>query len=294
MIEGMAKEDPPTIKKLPVEADVPELLADAGRQKEATPLQSAVGDMALIAFYYLLRVGEYTVKGHRNSSKQTEQFRLRDVTFFYKDKYGKLRQMRRDASDEEIMAAHSATMKLGNQKNGWKNVCIHHEATGDDYFCPIRALGRRFIHVRANFHSADTYLSAYWVDGIRCDITDEDMRRALKLAAGQLEYPAERGIPIERVDTHSLRSGGANALALAGYSDTQIQKMGRWRGATFKEYVREDLACYSAGMTRSMKRTFGFVNIAGGAFNDVTTTVVATPYNVCTPTKDAAATGVAV
>jgi hypothetical protein len=43
------------------------------------------------------------------------------------------------------------------------------------------------------------------------------------------------------VDTHSLRSGGANVLALSGFTDMQIQKMGRWQGATFKEYVQDEL-----------------------------------------------------
>jgi hypothetical protein len=69
------------------------------------------------------------------------------------------------------------------------------------------------------------------------------------MAAETLKYPTIKGIPIERVNTHSLQSGGANALALAGYSDTQIQKMGRWRGATFKEYVRNELACFSSGLS---------------------------------------------
>ena len=58
------------------------------------------------------------------------------------------------------------------------------------------------------------------------------------MAAMLLSYPSTQGIPIERIDTHSLQSGGANALALSGYSDTKIQKMGRWKGATFKEYIR--------------------------------------------------------
>ena len=53
------------------------------------------------------------------------------------------------------------------------------------------------------------------------------MRIALKLAGATLNYPSDKGIPIDRINTHSLRSGGANALALAGYSDTQIQKMGQ-------------------------------------------------------------------
>lgn len=86
------------------------------------------------------------------------------------------------------------------------------------------------------------------------------------MAAMALKYPTNKGIPIDRINTHSLRSGGANALALNGYSDTQIQKMGRWRGATFKEYIREELACYAAGMSTSMKQKLNFVNIAGNAF----------------------------
>ena len=83
------------------------------------------------------------------------------------------------------------------------------------------------------------------------------------MAATLLAYPKTRGIPIELVDMHSLRCGGANALALLGFSDTQIQKMGHWREATFKEYNQEQLACYSEGMTTKMKRNFKFVNVHG-------------------------------
>ena len=107
------------------------------------------------------------------------------------------------------------------------------------------------------------------MDGERRDLTDADIREGLKWAAGELNYPVERGIPVERVDTHSLRGGGANALHLAGYSDREIQKMGRWRGETFKEYISEQLACFSRGMSRAMKQKFNFVNIAGGANSDV-------------------------
>ena len=73
-----------------------------------------------------------------------------------------------------------------------------------------------------------------------------------------LEYPTAKGIPIDRIDTHSLQSGGANALSLSGYSDTQIQKMGRWRGATFKEYIREELARFSEGMSKEHENEIRF------------------------------------
>jgi hypothetical protein len=99
------------------------------------------------------------------------------------------------------------------------------------------------------------------------------------MAATALNYPSLKEIPIDRIDTHSLRSGGANALALSGYSDMQIQKMGRWKGAMFKEHVREELACFSTGMSTAMKAKFGFVNVTGNAFHDITSLVISSEYN---------------
>ena len=148
-------------------------------------------------------------------------------------------------------------------------------------FDPIRALGRRIIHIWEQAPGDESiFLSAVFQDGVRRDISDKMVRGALKLAAAALEYPMTRGIPIDRIDTHSLRIGGANALSLAGYSDLELQKLGRWRGETFKEYVREQLSTFSTGMSTSMKKTFGFVNVEGGAFHDVTDTVLTLPYSV--------------
>ena len=45
-------------------------------------MEKAVGNLSLVAIYYLLRIGEYTVKRYKNNTKQTEQFKMRDVTFF--------------------------------------------------------------------------------------------------------------------------------------------------------------------------------------------------------------------
>jgi hypothetical protein len=158
---------------------------------------------------------------------------------------------------------------LDNQKNGWKGICIYQEANGEEYLCPVRALGQRFLNIRKHGGSAKTFLSSYWSRDTRADVTVEHISRAQKHAVTELKYPTTKGIPIECINTHSLWSGGANALVLAGYSDTQIQKMGRWRGATFKEYIREELACYAWGMSRDMKQKFNFVNIAGNAFTEI-------------------------
>jgi hypothetical protein len=91
------------------------------------------------------------------------------------------------------------------------------------------ALYRRWLacYPYAQQQCQSTYLSLYYVDGARKDVTAEHISKHLKLAAGLLNYPTRKGIPVERVDTHSLQGGGAHALALSGYSETAIQKMGQ-------------------------------------------------------------------
>ncbi len=133
---------------------------------------------------------------------------------------------------------------------------------------------------------------------------DTDIRKSLKHAATILNYTVTKGIPIDRVNTHSLRTGGANALSLSGHSDRAIQKMGRWRSQTFKEYIREELAGFSLGMSTKMRiahtflfrkhlrrglhrrhERYNFVNISGGVYTDVTNDIITLPYdNTTNPT----------
>ena len=141
MLSGFRKVDPPTMKNMLVEVDVLELLVKTGMDCTATRLTKAVGGLSLIAFYDLLRVGEYTTKRSRNSTKQTKLFKLEDVQFFESTEKGKLRHLAQTAPDARIMAAASATLKLDNSKNGWKGVCVHQEANGEEHMCCVRVLG---------------------------------------------------------------------------------------------------------------------------------------------------------
>jgi hypothetical protein len=47
--------------------------------------------------------------GSRTSEKQTEQFKMKDVTFFSMDDHDKTSRL---APDKEIMGAHSGTLTL--------------------------------------------------------------------------------------------------------------------------------------------------------------------------------------
>ena len=133
-----------------------------------------------------------------------------------------MRKLTINKLDEEILSADGAILKLDNQKNGWKGVCVYQEHNEDENFSPVRALGRRFISIRNQVKNKKTYLSAYWVEGKRKYLNAENINAALKLATTTLNYPSLNGIPIDRVDTNSLRSGGENALSFAGYSDRDM------------------------------------------------------------------------
>jgi hypothetical protein len=109
---------------LPVEADVPELMVKIGYGKEGSIKAEAVGDLALIAFYYFLCIGEYTVRGKQNESKQTVQFKLEDVSFFKKNKWGNLMCLPKNAPYSLIATTDRAALKLENKKmNGKRFVC---------------------------------------------------------------------------------------------------------------------------------------------------------------------------
>jgi hypothetical protein len=111
------------------------------------------------------------------------------------------------------------------------------------------------------------------------NVTDNNISKALKRATATLQYPLYQGIPIKRIDTHSLQIGGACTLVLNGFSEMHIQKMERWKGDTFKEYVREELNCFSDGMAKAMKQCFKFVNVTGHALTDITSQIINKKWN---------------
>ena len=53
---------------------------------------------------------------------------------------------------------------------------------------------------------------------------------------------------------------------------------GSLAGSDVQGIIREEMHSYSIGMSKKMKHKFGFVNIAAGAFVDITDTVVVMGY----------------
>ena len=171
----------------------------------------------------------------------------------FKNAMGQLCQLlSRRATDEQLMNAARTSFWLRNQKNGWKNVCISHEANRDQKLCPLKDAARRFIHIRKNMNDDwDTFFSAFYGENDHHDVTERDISVALKVVATSLNYPKAKGIPIELVDSHwttewrrqctlpgrILRQGDSDVGALAGQDIYGIYQGGV--GMLFRWHVQE-------------------------------------------------------
>ena len=256
MLTAYKRADPKVQPQLAVPVAVPEHLLSA-ITSQSDPQQLAVADLVNIAFYYLLRVGEYTKP--RNHNTLTVPFRVMDVTF--RDTSGRLIPNNSDLHD--LLMAAEATIRIPDQKNGVKGQCIHHQCTGT-LLSPIKSLARRVHHILSNHATPDTpihyhkqFLYLSWQQVKPTDITT-----AVKHAAGAVGL-YKLGYSQDDVSSHSLRAGGAMAMHLHGIDTITIRKMGRWKSNTFLMYIHEQISAFAAGVSIKMSQAIPFRHIAG-------------------------------
>jgi hypothetical protein len=221
--------------------------------RSGTEKQKAIGDMALIDFYYLLRVGEYTSSGTATTTL-TQAFRLQDITLW--DNTTIL-----DHSlplDTLLRRCTAATLRISNQKNGKRNQAIHHEAQPCDT-CPAKALVCRIKHIHSHTSNPNTIISTYFISGSHT-MRGLDINCALK-AAGTKHDMKQHGFQVAQISSHSLRSGCAMALDLNNVPTHTIRRMGRWSSDTLLDYIHKQITVFSAGLSTAMGKNTLFCNI---------------------------------
>jgi hypothetical protein len=260
MIEGFRRLDPPTTPQLAVPVAVPNACFTAG-QSSTDPVLKAAGCLSLIAFYFLLRVGEYTKprmvtrNGVSVRATRTVQFTVGNVGFF---KNGKI--VARTSPLPTLLACDAATLKINNQKNGRMGDTIHQQAINKNC-CPIRALAIRVHDILSNGGTQNTLLCEYHTVHGFCAIESKDIITLVRQTAASLGLN-EFAIDPDLLGSHSLRAGGAMALKLHGYDDTTIMKMGRWTSLTFLQYIHNQIAHLSKDISQKMSEPLPFLNIA--------------------------------
>ncbi|MGH7974259.1 MAG: hypothetical protein ACREBR_01940 [bacterium] len=217
-IESYRREDPAPKVHLAVPVSLVNWLSKQGQSTAASTKTAAIGDLGIIAFYYLLRVGEYTRK--KQGSTRTVQFRYKDVTFW---KDGGI--VENSSTLKILTMADAATLTIDNQKNGKRGQNIHHEAIHGNN-CPVKALARRINHLNLHSSTPETLICQHTINGRTEFIRNADMVQAVRVGVTALALE-NSGIRPEHVGSHSLRAGGAMAMKLNGIDRDTIRKFGR-------------------------------------------------------------------
>ena len=170
---------------------------------------------------FLLFAANWRVHHQNKEEKENKNKTIpREICHIFKRrKDGRLHLLPNNASHEDIMSADAATLRISNQKNGHAGACVHHSANKEcPLACPVKALARRVAHIKMHTSNGNAFLCTYYDEVGRGSVTNDQVSFTVNFAANCLKYE-ERGIPIDRVDTHSLRSGGVCALKLSGHDD---------------------------------------------------------------------------
>ena len=137
---------------------------------------------------------------------------------------------------------------------------LHQQSTGT-LGGAVAGLARRVHHILSNGGDesnviCDVYLNKKWIS-----VTGSNMVHAIRESVKALNLQ-ENGYDPDMVGAHSLRAGGAMALKLMGYNDSDIQKFGRWTSNTWQMYIHSQIGKLSDGVAAKMSTHMPFVNVA--------------------------------
>jgi hypothetical protein len=198
--------------------------------------------LIVLAFFFLFRVGEYT----RSSGKRlTVPIRKQDVKLW---RGGYI--IPNDSPLAVLLTADAVTICLENQKNGIKNAVLHHTCSADNVLDPVRSAAVLISELGGL--PPTTPLGSFNDENRKLQqVTAAEIRSAIQIGATHDNLVAQ-GYSLDRIGTHSLRSGGAMHLKLAGYDHDIIKKLGRWSSNTYLVYIQTQIGQLTAGVAQRM------------------------------------------
>lgn len=192
------------------------------------PSLLAIADMMAIAFYFLMRPGEYC-----SSSTEAHPFRVSDVELFCGPHLLPITH----CTDRELQTATFVKLTFTTQKNSVAGECIGHGRSGHPLMCPVLAVVRRLLHLRQHRAAPDTPVHCFFASpGLPISsVTSRDVTDLLRRATAILG-PSLGLSPLD-IDARSLRASGAMSLLCADVDADKIKLLGRWRSDTMLRYL---------------------------------------------------------
>ena len=157
--------------------------------------------------------------------------------------------------DADLVTATFVTLTFTTQKNGVRGETIGHGRSGHPTLCPVTALMRRLLAVRAGGGGPTTPINAFrarpadpWLF-----VRPGDFTTLLRRAVSHLP-PSLCDFCASDISARSTRAGGAMAMLCGGIDSDRIRLIGRWRSDEMYRYLHVQAQPIMSGVAAIMLR----------------------------------------
>jgi hypothetical protein len=229
--------------RLPVSADmITGHHASVKRSGNYTILDLAVFTAEILAYTTLSRVSEYLSKNTRdkNGARATHALRSNDVMFEFDDGAIVASHEMRNRQFAKVVGSLVNIRSAKNDPTG----------RGHRYYFPKSTPGDQSMYCitwvlwnYAKQAKPEGRNSFFYIPAIKWTLKPAYLNKRLRTMARMY------GLDEKRVSSHSLRIGGATALAAAGMHEYEIKQMGGWKSDVFLDYARNTTQMFARART---------------------------------------------
>ena len=214
----------------------------AAQKRSASAAEKAASQLAIGAFFFAMRSCEYV---HVTGSRRTKPLRLRNIRFFKRNRVMSLH-------DHGLTTATAVSITFEHQKTDVRHETVHQHATFLDVLCPVRTWALIVQRILSYPGCDEESLVSTVVSGNKRQLVTAPYLASTLQAAAKRIGEDVLGFSHTDVGTHSIRSGAAMAMYLAGVPVFTIMLIGRWSSDAFLRYIRRQVLQFSAGVSKRM------------------------------------------
>jgi hypothetical protein len=238
-LKGYRNLDP---SKQPQKA-IPLTLLNFIRSTAITHIDIASANLLIGAFFFAMRSCKYS---KTEGTRKIKIISIQHVSFF-------IDNIEINHSDPRLHLADYIRITFVSQKTDKKFQHVYHHRSGCQYLCPIITWAytiKRVISYPSTTKTS-TVNTIRLANGLISSLTCSFLINKVRLASQALGH-CLLGFHLHEIGLHSLRSGAAMAMFLAGNSVSTIKLTGRWSSEAFMDYIRPQIAQFSANISQSM------------------------------------------
>jgi len=223
---------------------LPFIVLEELAKRQVSELDRGVSQLTICAGFFACPSCEY-LKVPRREMKRTKLLCLRNIRFF---KDGRL--LFTPSANLEFADSVAVTFEM--QKNEQKHETIIHSRTDDPVLCPVKQwalLVNRTWSYQGT--TENTSVCMVWRHGRREQITSRQVITSLRAACATIGS-TRLGFEPDEIGTHSLRSGAAMEMYLAGVPVYTIMLIGRWSSDALLRYIRRQVEQFAKDVAQKM------------------------------------------